>query len=54
MAYYDSFGIEGKFDGVNWVDFTSDIMPPITGGYGIFGNGPADKVGSVGTLTFKL
>lgn len=52
--FFDSIVVEGRFDGVNYTDFTSDILPPIACDYGIFGNGPVDKVGNVGTLKFKL
>ncbi len=51
---YDSIVLEGRFDGVNYVDFYEDTIAPITCGYGIFGNGPIDKVGNIGEIKFKL
>jgi hypothetical protein len=51
---YDSIVLEGRFDGTNYVDFSSDVIVPITGGYGIFGNGQTDKVGNIGELRFQL
>lgn len=52
--FFDSIVIEGRFDGVNYEDFTDDIIAPITCDYGIFGNGPIDKVGNIGQMSFKL
>jgi hypothetical protein len=56
MTVYPVIALEGKFDAVNWVDFTPDVVPDegISGSGGIFGNGPLDRVAGIGELKFTL
>lgn len=37
-----------------WTDVSADVLAPITGLYGIMGNGPNDRVASTGTFRFTL
>jgi hypothetical protein len=55
-AVYPVIALEGKFDGVNWDDFTADVVSEagISGSGGIFGNGPLDRVAGIGQLKFTL
>jgi hypothetical protein len=46
--------VEAKFDGINWVDISSDVLTDPTCNSGIFGNGDADRVAGVGTFSFEL
>lgn len=52
--YFDTWTIEAKFDGVNWTDITDDQTGDVECEYGIFGNGPLDRVAYPGSLKFSL
>jgi len=54
MPAFDNISIEAKFDGTTWTDISSDVVGGFHCDYGIYGNGPFDRVGSPGTLTFSL
>jgi len=56
MSVYPTLAYEAKFDGVNWTDFTADVLqaPATRGSYGIMGNDALSRIGDTGKLTFSL
>jgi hypothetical protein len=53
-AYLDSRKVEVNLNGV-WVDITADVVSSIkVTGRGMAGNGPLDRVATIGTMTFDL
>lgn len=50
----DSYRIEAKFDGANWVDISADVVGNIGSKYGIFGSDPKDRVGDPGEFRLTL
>jgi len=53
-AYLDSRKVEVKLNGA-WVDITADVVSSIkVTGRGMAGNGPLDRVATIGTMTFDL
>lgn len=55
MSYnFDSYLLQAKFDGANWETINADVITDISFGYGINGNGVADRVADAGGLTFGL
>lgn len=50
---YDSIILKANFDGVNFVDFSDDVIGGFDGGYGIDGNDFLDRIGS-GNISFVL
>lgn len=53
MAYF-THRLEFRLTAGAWTDVTADVRPPVSVEYGIFGNGPTDRVAEPGTLTFTL
>jgi len=51
---YADYVVEAQFNGVDWVDISSDIISNIYFKYGIFGGGPLDRVGEPGEMKFTL
>jgi len=54
IVYYDDYYLEALFDGVNWVNFTDDVVSDINCEYGIPGTGMLDRVATPGVLSFSL
>jgi hypothetical protein len=51
---YPDITFEMQFDGTNWTNVTADLVGSISGKYGILANGPTDRVGDVGKISFTL
>lgn len=51
-----TIALQMQFDGVNWTDVSSDVRIErgVQVSYGIRGNGPRDRVASVGTMKFAM
>ena len=54
MADFEAWTVEGKFDGVNWVDFKSDIVSDIECSYGILSSDALIRIADIGEMTFEL
>lgn len=54
MYFFTASTLEAKFDGVNWTNFIRDTAGDINCEYAIPGNGPMDRMGQPGVLTFSL
>lgn len=54
MANFEAWTVEGKFDGVNWVDFSQDIVSDIDVFYGILSEDALIRIADIGEMTFEL
>ena len=52
--YFEAWKIEAKFDDLTWTNITPDQVGEVEVEYGIFGNGPLDRVAYPGSMTFRL